>query len=219
MCALVSPRSDTGHRIVAWNKHGMIGDEFALIDFDADGLHAEGFAIGFEPEPYRLEYTLQTVSQFVTSSVVVVVHGDGWGRKLELHRADDGTWSANAEQRGTVELPDAGGDVLALTGALDVDLGLSPLFNTMPVLRHGLHDAGGPADFLMAWISVPDLSLHPSPQRYTHLHTRSAEEHVVRFEATDEEGDDFVADVVFDADGLVVDYPGIATRFHGGHEG
>ena len=67
----------------------------------------------------------------------------------------------------------------------------------------------------MAWISVPDLSLHPSPQRYTHLETQSAGERVVRFEATGE-GDDFVADVVFDADGLVIDYPGIATRFRGG---
>src|SRR5579859_5383664 len=128
----------------------MIGAEFALIDFAADALRAEGFAIGFEPEPYRLEYTLQTRSQFVTSNFAAVVSGDGWGRKLDLHRADDGTWSAKAEQRGTVELPDAGGDVLPLAGALDVDLGLSPLTNTMPVLRHGLHHGGGPADFLMA---------------------------------------------------------------------
>jgi hypothetical protein len=213
---LVSSRINTGHRIAAWNKHGMIGAEFALVDFVADGLRAEGFAIGFEPEPYRLEYKLQTTSQFVTTSVVVVACGDGWQRQLDLHRADDGTWSAKVEQHGTVQLPDAGGDILPLAGALDVDLGLSPLTNTMPVLRHRLHDTGGPADFLMAWISVPDLSLHPSPQRYTHLQTRSADEHVVRFEATGED-DDFVADVVFDADGLVVDYPGIATRFHSGH--
>lgn len=213
---MVSSRIDTAHRIVAWNKHGMIGAEFALIDFAADRLRAEGFAIGFEPEPYRLEYKLQTASQFVTSRVVVVVSGDGWGRKLDLHRAEDGAWSREVGQRGTVDLPDAGGDVLPLAGALDVDLGLSPLFNTMPVLRHGLHDAAGSADFLMAWISVPALSLHPSPQRYTHLRTRSADEHVVRFEATGE-GDDFAADLEFDADGLVIDYPGIATRFRNGH--
>jgi uncharacterized protein len=63
----------------------------------------------------------------------------------------------------------------------------------------------------MVWISVPDLSVHPSRQRYTHLETHSEDERLVRFEAVGE-GDDFVADVVFDATGLVVDYPGIASR-------
>ncbi|HZR94590.1 MAG TPA: putative glycolipid-binding domain-containing protein, partial [Gaiellaceae bacterium] len=94
-------------------------------------------------------------------------------------------------------------------GAFDPDLGLSPLFNTMPVLRHRLHDGKKADEFLMVWISVPDLALHPSPQRYTHLERRGVDERVVRFEAV---GDGFVADVVFDREGLVVDYPGIATR-------
>ena len=35
--------------------------------------------------------------------------------------------------------------------------------------------------------------------------------HLVRFEAVGE-GEDFVADVQFDEDGLVIDYPGIASR-------
>jgi len=201
---------------VAWTKDGNLGAEFALADFGPDDLRADGFAIGFEPEPYRLEYKLQTTSRFVTSRVVVVAHGDGWVRQLDLHRASDGRWGAKVQQQGTAALPDAGGDTPSLAGAGDVDLGLSPLFNTMPVLRHGLHDAGGPVDFLMAWISVPDLSVHPSPQRYTHLETRSADERVVRFDAT---GDDFTADVLFDADGFVIDYPGIATRFRGGDKG
>jgi hypothetical protein len=61
----------------------------------------------------------------------------------------------------------------------------------------------------MVWISVPDLGLNPSPQRYTHVETRSSSERVVRFEAV---GDDFAAEGVFDADGFVVDYPGIARR-------
>jgi uncharacterized protein len=212
---LVGSGVGAGHRVVAWNKDGMAGAEFAVVDFCGDGLRAEGSAIGFEPVPYRLEYKLVAESRLVTGSVVVVVRGDGWGRQLDLVRAGDGTWSARVEQRGTVDLADAGGDVAALAGALDVDLGLSPLFNTMPVLRHRLHDGGGPADFLMAWISVPALSLHPSPQRYTHLERRSAGERVVRFEATGE-GEAFVADVVFDADGLVIDYPGLAARFRGG---
>lgn len=212
---MVSSRTGTGHRTVAWNKYGAIGAEFALVDFVSDGLRAEGYAIGFEPEPYRLEYKLQTAPHFVTNTVVVSVYGDGWERQIDLHREDNGAWSAKVEQQGSAELADAGGDVLALSGALDVDLGLSPLFNTMPVLRHRLHAAEGSVDFLMAWISVPDLSLHLSPQRYTYLRTLSAGQRVVQFETTGE-SDDFIAEIVYDADGLVIDYPGIATRFHSG---
>lgn len=66
----------------------------------------------------------------------------------------------------------------------------------------------------MAWISVPDLSVHPSPQRYIHRGRRAVDERLVRFEATGS-GADFVADIVFDSEGLVVDYPGIGTRVRG----
>lgn len=204
----------TRHRSVAWSKPANYGVEFALVDLGADRLRADGFAIGFEPEPYRLEYTIETVSRFVTSSVVVAASGDGWARRLELSRGTGGAWVARAEHQGTADLPPPGGDTSALAGALDTDLGLSPLFNTMPVLRHRLHDGGGPADFLMAWISVPDLSVHPSPQRYRHLERRGTGERLVRFESAGE-GAEFVEDIVFDADGLVIDYPGIGTRVPG----
>jgi hypothetical protein len=81
----------------------------------------------------------------------------------------------------------------------------------MPVLRHRLHEGGGADDFLMVWISVPDLSIHPSPQRYTFRERLADGNQLVRFQSFGE-GVDFAADVVFDPQGLVVDYPGIATR-------
>jgi hypothetical protein len=55
-------------------------------------------------------------------------------------------------------------------------------------------------------VSMPDLAIEPHPQRYTHLR-RDNGYSVVRFES---EG--FSSDIVFDSDGLVVDYPGIARR-------
>jgi hypothetical protein len=172
-------------------------------------MGAQGVAIGSDPAPYRLEYTLETAESFLTARVTVNVTGDGWGRGLDLRRAEN-EWTAEAEQSGRESgLPAPGGDLDALRDALDPDLGLSPLFNSMPLLRNGLH-RGGTEDFLMVWISVPDLSLHASPQRYTHL-SSSKGVHLVRFEATGD-GEDFVADVQFDDDGLVLDYPGIATR-------
>jgi uncharacterized protein len=80
----------------------------------------------------------------------------------------------------------------------------------MPVLRHGLHRSGGSVDFVMAWVSVPDLAVHRSPQRYSFVRAIDDQRSVVRFESTS--GDGFVADIVYDAAGLVVEYPGIGTR-------
>jgi hypothetical protein len=196
-------------RSVAWTRDDGCGAEFATVEFGVAALRASGVAIGSEPEPYRLDYELETGPRFAAVRVLVAIHGDGWSRQIELDRRHPQAWRARVEQTGHVDLPDAGGELGELTDVVDPDLGLSPLFNTMPVLRHGLL-RGGTAEFVMVWISVPDLSLHRSPQRYTHLKDRG-DEHVVRFEATGE-GASFVADIVFDADGLVVDYPGIASR-------
>jgi hypothetical protein len=50
--------------------------------------------------------------------------------------------------------------------------------------------------------------VHASRQRYTFLR-QSGGVSVVRYES---ESRDFVADLTFDGDGLVIDYPGIGRR-------
>ena len=82
------------------------------------------------------------------------------------------------------------------------DLGWSPLFNSLPVLRDGLLDGGPPRDYVMRWIDVPSLEVSRSEQRYEPLGGG-----VVRFGAGD-----FSADIAFDEAGFVVDYPGIGHR-------
>ena len=201
-------------RLVAWMKADPPGAEAARVELTPDSLRATGVAIGSDPEPYRLDYELETSSGFATCRVLVRTIGEGWSRQLELVRSPSGTWTQHSGSTGSVRLPAPGGDLAPVAAALDPDLGLSPLFNTMPVLRERIHEAGS-AEFLMVWISVPDLSIHASPQRYTHIETRSDGERVVRFESLGE-GEDFLADIVFDADGLVLDYPGIATAVRPG---
>jgi uncharacterized protein len=158
--------------------------------------------------PYRLDYTLETGAGFVTSRLLVRTCGEGWVRTLDLRRSSSGSWTATAKAEGEAPLSPPGGDVAPLAGALDCDLGLSPLTNSMPVLRHALLQGGGPVDFRMAWISVPDLGVHPSWQRYTFVRGR-LEDSVIRYEATD---GDFAAELTFDRDGIVVDYPRIGRR-------
>jgi hypothetical protein len=163
-------------------------------------------AIGTDPCPYRLDYELATADQFVTARLTVRSAGHGWRRALVLERSAHGEWSCTTECTGDLDWPAPGGDLAVLAGALDCDLGLSPLTNTMPVLRHGLLAGGGSVDLLMAWVAVPELTVSPAPQRYTFVR-RDAERSIVRFESLD---DDFAADITFDEHGLVLDYPGIA---------
>ena len=92
---------------------------------------------------------------------------------------------------------------VALGGTDFFDLGFSPLFNSLPVLRYDLHRGGEPREFVMTWISVPDLEVRQSAQRYDPL----GGDGVVRYQAGD-----FVADIEFDEDGFVVSYPGLAER-------
>lgn len=192
------------HRSLVWCKDA--GAELAEVKLARGHLSAVGSAIGADPVPYRLEYALTTGDDYATSSLRVHAFGVGWRRVLELRRDGSGRWEILADAEGHLDAPPPGGDARLYGDALDCDLGLSPLTNTMPVRRHGLLTGGGPVELLTTWVSVPDLSVRPSRQRYTHLGANGDGDGVlIRFDS-----DDFTADIAFDRDGLVVDYPGIA---------
>jgi len=192
-------------RSIVWVKPDPPGAEFADVDIVRRRLTAAGIAIGSSPLGYRLDYKLETRSDYVTSGLLVVARGVGWERKLDLRRLFSGRWTARTKVRGDVDLPPPGGDMAPFAGALDCDLALSPLTNSMPVLRHGLLEGGGPLELLMAWVSVPDLRVLPSRQRYRFLR-KSGEQSIIRYESSSR---DFVADLSFDQDGLCMSYPGI----------
>jgi hypothetical protein len=89
-----------------------------------------------------------------------------------------------------------------LGGADFFDLGFSPLFNSLPVIRDNLLEAGPARVYEMRWIDVPSLEVSMSEQRYEPLGNGQ-----VRFSSAD-----FTSDIQFDDAGFVLDYPGIATR-------
>ena len=88
-------------------------------------------------------------------------------------------------------------------GELDFfDLGLSPLFNSLPVWRDRVLEDGDARDYVMRFVSVPDLDVRESQQRYEPLGGRR-----LRYRSGD-----FTAELEFDDDGLVVRYEGLAER-------
>ena len=91
---------------------------------------------------------------------------------------------------------------VTLDGLDFFDLGLSPLFNSLPVWRDGLLDEGPAREYVMRFVSVPDLTVTEAAQRYEPLGERR-----VRFSS-----EDFAADLVFDDEGLVEHYERLAER-------
>jgi hypothetical protein len=138
---------------------------------------------------------------------------------MELARVETGSGGALRAEGTQVGVAyelryELGGDLLrlelvgersvevALDGLDFFDLGNSPLFNSLPVLRDGLLEEGAPRDYVMRWVSVPELEVHEASQRYEPLGAG-----LVRFSS-----EDFVAEIRFDADGFVGFYPGLAER-------
>lgn len=196
-------------RLLIWRGLDAWRSEVASIRFTRGGLSARGTQVAADPLPYRLDYRLEAPADFVTARIVVTAEGAGWWRRLDLGHDGNGAWTAATEVEGeAIDLGDPGGSVEALAGALDCDLGLSPLTNAMPIARSGLAHRGGAEDFLMAWISVPDLGVVASAQRYEHVRT-DEEGAVVRYV---DRGlfPGFEADLDLDQSGLVRCYPGLA---------
>ena len=204
-------------RALIWTGEGQDQDgdwhvEFANVELAEHGLRASGTQLGAVPAPYRLDYRLDATAEgFVTRSLRVEAIGEGWQRRLRLERDDAGEWTAEVGGEGGAGMAAPGGDCEPLRGALDCDLGLSPLTNAMPVHRHSLDTEPGEVDFLMAWVSVPDLAVHASRQRYTHL-SRGKDGATVRFVDFEDEEVGFTSDLQFDRDGLVRVYPKLARR-------
>jgi uncharacterized protein len=177
-------------RLAIWRGLDEWRAETAHVHIDGDRLTATGTQLGTTPEPYRLDYSLKTGPGFMTHALGLSVLFQGSLKRLELVRHPDGTWTADDR-----ELPE-------LEGALDADVLASPPFNSMPVLRHEMLRGGEPRDLVMAFVTVPELTITRSGQRYTPLGGGR-----VNYSSGD-----FTADIHFDDDGLVGLYEGYLER-------
>ncbi len=193
-------------RMLVWRGLDAWRAELAEVKLAGDRLSARGVQIGVQPTPYRLEYELSTQDAFVTQRLQVRASGAGWRRQIDLTRDRQGDWRCEAGADGDpdIELPPPGGGMDDVQGALDCDLGLSPLTNFMPIRRERLLEGGEPREFVMAWVSVPDLSVHRSEQRY-----EPVDSHTVRYVGRHR---CFVGELTCDADGFVILYPDLGER-------
>ncbi|MGH7388500.1 MAG: putative glycolipid-binding domain-containing protein [Candidatus Rokuibacteriota bacterium] len=175
-----------------WNKgREGVGLEHLLL---AEGV-ADSVALAFDENgrPFRLTYRLTWDESWRLRDAQFVVATERSTRSLSLQADGQRRWR-HGDGRALPELD----------GCADIDLWPTPFTNTFPIRRERMA-VGERRQFVMAWVSAPDLTVHPVPQAYTRLADR-----LYLFENLD--GSGFRTELPVDEDGIVLDYPGLFRR-------
>jgi uncharacterized protein len=173
---------------------GLSFEHFEFVEPFADGIHFNGTVISVQDgAPSRSFYFLEVNGQWQTRHVRVghenamlelVVRDGHWFTVMHDHRT-----RSVSEQ----ELP-------GLAGCVDVDLGLTPATNTLPIRRLNL-EIGEAATLTAAWVKFPSLEVLPLEQHYERLSEFSYRYSSNTFQAV-----------------LEVDELGLVKRYEGGWE-
>jgi uncharacterized protein len=181
---------------VFWSTLQEPGMEHLQLTEAPEAVIADGVVLGVaDGTPFELTYQVRVDQTWRVQACELRTAGAA-SHELLLIADGMGHW-----------LDATGASVPALDGCLDIDIAVTPFTNTLPVRRLALAP-GASEEIVVAYISVPDLSVRPARQRYTHL-TRTDAGSTYRYEGLES---DFRADIAVDADGLVVDYPPIWRR-------
>ncbi|HEV2238134.1 MAG TPA: putative glycolipid-binding domain-containing protein [Ktedonobacterales bacterium] len=180
-----------------WSTLREPGMEHLHLTGSASEVFATGVVLGVGSggEAFHLTYELHTDGDWRVRTCAFALAGAA-GRGLRLTSDAAGHWSDGA-----------GAHLPALDGCEDIDITVTPFTNTLPIRRLALAP-GESREILVAYVSVPELTVRPVRQRYTHL-AQTDSGGTWRYEGL-ESG--FRADLTVDADGVVLDYPGIWRR-------
>ena len=140
--------------MLTWQAEDGHGLEGARVSF-AHGFRAQGRLV--RPD-FTASYRLVVDEDGLLSRLSVTSDTAQRERNLTMNRTGDGYW-----------LLDTGGGAgtrAELGGAVDVDLAHSPLFNTLPIRRLGLHREAGEHTLPMAFVTLPELEVQAVQQTY-----------------------------------------------------
>jgi hypothetical protein len=173
---------------ILWRRLDLPGHEAAELRRVTDGWQLSGVAVLAESGlPCRMEYIIRCDGRWCTQRCVVRGFIGRDPVMFDLARDPADAWTAN------------GAPVPALAGCRDVDLGFSPSTNLLPIRRLGL-SVGAAAPVRAAWVHFPQITTEVLEQVYTRL---AADRYL--YESA---GGIFRRELVVDAAGFVLDYPG-----------
>jgi hypothetical protein len=181
----------------AWrHRDAREGFESVFFRRGRSGRRVEGSTAAVEAgRAWTVRYVISVDERWRTREAQVWSWSSKGDLEVQLDADGSGHWQIN------------GSPAPALDGCLDVDLESSACTNTLPVhrLRPGI---GQSMDAPAAYVRAGDLTVERLEQRYTRLDDDGLQQrfdyHAPAFH--------FNCELVYDASGVLLEYPGIATR-------
>jgi hypothetical protein len=172
------------------------GFETAFFNGDHTGFRCEGVTAAVEDgQAWAVRYSIVVDDQWRAIAASVWGRTDGREREVKISAIAAGRW-----ERDGVEIPE-------VAGCLDIDLESSACTNTMPVHRLALA-VGDTAPAPALYIRAADLAV----ERLEQVYARVADDgDRIRYDYR-APAFNFAARLVYDRSGLIIDYPGIASR-------
>lgn len=157
-----------------------------VLRIEASGTVLEGeVLILVEGDPARATYRVECNADWETRAVHATWQQGTSVREIRLQVDEQRRWWQG------------GRELAELRGCIDVDLGITPATNTLPIRRLDLGE-GRAASVTAAWVLFPELKFEVLPQTYTRL----AED---RYRYESDLGR-FTAELTVDDQGLVIYY-------------
>ena len=182
--------------MIVWKRLDLPGHEAATVSLLRNRWNLSGVALFvFEGEPCRLDYEIECDSGWTTRDARIAGQVGELPVSLVIARTPEGEWLAN-------DVPQP-----AVFGCHDIDLGFSPSTNLLPIHRLKLR-IGESAEVRAAWTRFPEFTMELLEQRYTRL-----AESTYLYESA---GGTFKRELTVNADGFVIDYPGLWREERGG---
>lgn len=159
-------------------------------------MKAHGRIVAAESEThpaFSASYDLVTDDSGATTRLSLNVSLAERERQMSIARDEENMWLITDHEGESRE---------SYAGAMDVNMVLSPFFNALPIRRAALHHSTETVTLPVVYVYLPDLTVKAAEITYTGLGGGAIELRSPVAETT----------VMVDADGFIVDYPGLAER-------
>jgi uncharacterized protein len=141
--------------------------------------------------PTRIDYKVTASHDWHTQSVELSMLLGKQATEVRLDVTSDREWLLNGKATNI------------FFGLIDVDLGITPATNSLPINRLNL-SIGESTEITAVWIRFPEITIEPLPQRYTRL-----TQDTYKYENLD---GTFSANIIVDKLGIVKSYGNMWTQ-------